>query len=380
MYDDELEAARTHYETALRLDPGNIHAHQRLSLVLLELGDHDGMRRHRRLGFAAQPMQSFPFLGEREPVRLLVLASSPAADIAWPKLVDNQVFAVTTLVAEFHDPLAPLPPHDLIFNAIGDADLSRADLLAAKAIVARSSAPIVNHPAKVLDTGRLENARRLGGLPGVVTPRVVMVPREDFAPSDVLGTLASAGLHFPLLLRSPGFHTGRHFVRVDRAEHLPAAAASLPGPQLMAIQYLDARDADGLARKYRVMMIDGRLFPLHLAVSSDWKVHYATSAMNADAALQAEEAAFLEDMPVVLGRQAMTALSAIQDALGLDYAGADFAVNTAGEVVLFEANAVMNILPPDASAQWNYRRGAVGRALAAARAMLVARAGSDVRS
>ena len=374
MYDDEMEAARAHYEIALRLDPGNVHAHQRLSLLMLELGDREGMRRHRRLGFAPQPIQSLPFLGHGEPILLLVLTSMPAADIAWLQFVDRGRFAITTLVAEFADPLAPLPPHDLIFNAIGDADLAADDLRAAQTLVARSPAPVINDPAKVLPTGRAENAARLGRLPGVVTPRIVMLPRGAFARLNIADVLTEAGLAAPLLIRSPGFHTGRHFVRVDRAEDLAAAAAGLPGEALMAIEYLDARGPDGLARKYRVMMIGGELYPLHLAASGDWKVHYATGAMDGDAALQAEEAAFLEHMPAVLGERAMGALAAIQAALGLDYAGADFALTADGEVALFEANAVMNIIPPDGSPQWDYRRGPVGRAIDAAREMLAARA------
>ena len=233
---------------------------------------------------------------------------------------------------------------------------------------------MINDPAKVLPTGRAENAARLGRLPGVVTPRIVMLPRGAFARLNIADVLTEAGLAAPLLIRSPGFHTGRHFVRVDRAEDLAAAAAGLPGEALMAIEYLDARGPDGLARKYRVMMIGGELYPLHLAASGDWKVHYATGAMDGDAALQAEEAAFLEHMPAVLGERAMGALAAIQAALGLDYAGADFALTADGEVALFEANAVMNIIPPDGSPQWDYRRGPVGRAIDAAREMLAARA------
>jgi hypothetical protein len=370
MYEDDLDGARTHYEIALRLDPGNVHAHQRLSGLFHETGELEAMRRHRRLGFAGQPISSLAYLGEGEPIPLLVLTSTPGGDIAWPDLIDAQVFAVTTLVVEFYDPTAPLPPHRLIFNAIGDADLSRADLLAAQALTARSAAPVINDPAKVLPTGRVDNAARLGALPSVVAPKIAILARETFADAGVVERLAHEGLGFPLLLRSPGFHTGRHFVRVDRPEDLPPAAASLPGPELMAMQYLDARGPDGLARKYRVMMIDGRLYPLHLAVSSDWKVHYASSAMSGDAGLQAEEALFLERMPEVLGERAMAALAVIQTTLGLDYGGVDFALSPAGELLLFEANAVMKIVPPDASSQWDYRRNAVGRASAAARRMV----------
>ncbi len=372
MADGELDAARTHFETALRLDPGNAAAHQQLSALLRDLGEADAAEHHRRLGFAAEPVRRLAYLGQGDAIPLIVLTSTPGGDIAWEKLIDRQVFAVTAIAAEFFD--GPLPQHGAVFNAIGDVDVSRSDLLAAERLIAGSSAPILNHPAKVLLTGRAENAERLDALPGVVTPKTAILPRSDLEASDAIAALAGHGFSFPLLLRSPGFHTGRHFSRVDHAGDLAAAVAALPGPELMAIEALDARGPDGFARKYRVMMIGGALYPLHLAISPDWKVHYATGAMRDQPGFQAEEARFLADVPGVLGARAMAALAAIQNALGLDYGGADFALGPKGEVLLFEANATMNIIPPDASAQWDYRRPAIEAATAAARTMLVSRA------
>ena len=208
----------------------------------------------------------------------------------------------------------------------------------------------------------------------MTTPKIILLSRAELECADAAIALAARGFDFPLLLRSPGFHTGRHFTRVNEPTALAAAVAALPGPELMAIQHLDARGPDGFARKYRVMMIGGGLYPLHLAVSGDWKVHYATGGMADRPDLQAEEARFLDAMPEVLGERAMAALTAIQAALGLDYAGADFGLGPAGEVLLFEANATMNIIPPDNSAQWDYRRAAIDRALAAARTLLIERA------
>jgi hypothetical protein len=182
-------------------------------------------------------------------------------------------------------------------------------------------------------------------------------------------------LRFPLLLRSPGFHTGRHFVAVTRREDLVAAAAKLPRDEVLAIQYLDARGRDGMARKYRVMIIDKVLYPLHLAISGDWKVHYFTAAMAANAAYREEEQRFLEDMPGVLGRDAMAALAQIGGVLGLDYAGIDFGLAPDGSLLLFEANPAMVVNPPEPDAMWDYRRAPIGRVLEAVRRMLLARAG-----
>jgi glutathione synthase/RimK-type ligase-like ATP-grasp enzyme len=172
----------------------------------------------------------------------------------------------------------------------------------------------------------------------------------------------------------PGFHTGRHFVRVERREDLAAAIDQLPGDEVLAIDYLDARGADGMARKYRVMIIDGALYPLHLAVSADWKVHYFTADMAANASYREEERRFLANMSGVLGARAVVALGAIGKNLGLDYAGVDFTVAADGSLLLFEANATMVINPPDSDPMWDYRRVPILAALDAAKHMLLAKA------
>jgi glutathione synthase/RimK-type ligase-like ATP-grasp enzyme len=70
----------------------------------------------------------------------------------------------------------------------------------------------------------------------------------------------------------------------------------------------------------------------------------------------------------------MAALERIRDALGLDYAGVDFAVTAEGEILVFEANATMVVNPPEPDERWAYRRTAVDRIHGAVRTMLIERA------
>ena len=136
------------------------------------------------------------------------------------------------------------------------------------------------------------------------------------------------------------------------------------------MQCLDARGPDGWWRKGRVMIIGGALYPLHWAISDDWKVHYFTAGMAGCAAHRAEEARFLDDMGGFLGAWAVAALAAIGRVLGLDYAGVDFALGEDGAVMVFEANAAMVILAPPDGEMWDYRRKAAAAALAAARGLI----------
>jgi tetratricopeptide (TPR) repeat protein len=357
----DFDAAKTEFEAAVAARPGLAAAHQGLARVLTALDRPDAAAAHWRRALGAGGFAPQPFCGAGPGLPILLLVSARGGNIPTRALLDDTLFAVTALYAEHHDPAAPLPPHAVIFDAIGDADLCGAALQSARAIVARSTAPVVNPPDRVARTGRAEIARRLRGLRGVVAPDIAPIRRSD---------LARADFAFPHLFRSPGFNTGQHFVRVERREDLAAALADLPGDELLAIQPLDARGPDGLFRKYRAMLIDGALYPLHLAISTDWKVHYFSAAMAECAAHRAEEAAFLADMPAAIGGRAVAALGAIAAELGLDYAGVDFAVAPDGRLLLFEANPGMVISPPGPEPMWDYRRVPIERALAAVKALL----------
>jgi hypothetical protein len=361
----EFDSAKAEFELALAARPGIAAAHQGLARVLSVLGEPGAAADHWRQALSAGALAPQPFCGVGAGVPVLLLVSAAGGNIPTRVLLDDTVFAVTALYAEHHDPATALPAHAVIFNAIGDADLCGGVLRNAHAIVAASGAPVINAPALVSRTGRIAIADRLRGLSDLVAPRMAAIRSAEPLP---------AGLSFPCLVRSPGFHTGQHFVSVERREDLAMAIADLPGDELLAIEPLDARGGDGLYRKYRVMFIGGALYPLHLAVSAHWKVHYFSAAMAENPVHREEEAAFLADMSATIGRRAIAALEAITAELGLDYAGADFAVSPDGRLLLFEANPGMVISPPGPGAMWDYRRAPTDRALAAVKALLLAKA------
>jgi hypothetical protein len=351
--DGDEASARAQFDSVLAVNPVHPQAHQGLARLLAAIGDPTA-EVHWQQGFSGHAVVARPYRGMGTGEAVLLLVSARGGNVATQRWVNDRRFAVSAIYAEFFDPTEPLPPHDLVVNAIGDADLCHEALDRAEAMVARSSSPIINQPARVRRTGRAEMAHRMRHVSGVITPRIVTISRA--VPP------AAAGLRFPLLLRAPGFHTGQHFHFVPTADGWSDTVATLPGKTVLALEYLDARGPDGMARKYRVMCIDGRLYPLHLAISTDWKVHYFTAEMATNAAFREEERRFLEDMPTVLGERAMVALAAIAATLGLDYAGIDFALAPDGSVLLFEANATMAMPSPDPDPIWDYRRTAFASA------------------
>jgi glutathione synthase/RimK-type ligase-like ATP-grasp enzyme len=367
--------AREHYEAALAIDPSHLEAHRGLALALAEQGETERAREHREAGFRGAALTTLPYRGAGEPIRVLVLVSASPGNTRTDAFLDDRIFAVSKLVVEYYDSNVVLPEHDLAFNAVGDADICADALRAVARVLELVEAPVINPPSAIAPTGRAQNAARLAKLEGVIAPRTLDVTRAALLDESARESLAAQGLHFPLLVRSPGYHAGKNFERVERPEDLPAALAALPGNDLIAIEFVDTRGPDAKVRKYRAIFAGGAIYPLHLAIAAQWKVHYFSADMAENSANRVEEEAFLAEMPRAIGPRAMAALERVQTALGLDFGGIDFALAPDGRIVVFEANATMVVPLPDDDERWAYRVAPVERIYVAVREMLQTTAG-----
>lgn len=371
---DNLAAAQSAFMAALQLNPLHRKAWCGLAVVFERKGETDAADLVWREAFREVGPPLSVYRGSNEPVRVLLLWSAVDGNIPLKPVLDDAIFQWATFFVESYCEDMTLPPHDVVLNAVGEPDLPTRALMMAQQIVRASSAAVVNHPSRVQTTTRQGVSDRLRSIPGVVTPRMIAVPRNALASSPEK-LLEESSLRWPLLVRSLGFHTGKHFVLVERPADLKPAIAKLPGEELLVIAFLDTRGPDGNFRKYRVMFIDGKLYPLHLAISREWMVHYYTAQMST-AEYRAEEAEFLADFRGVIGAQGVAALEQVRDELGLDYGGVDFSLDHRGRLVIFEANATMTVRIPPAGHEWDYARPAAERIQSAVRDMLLDRARS----
>ncbi len=340
--EEEWQAARRHYEAALAIQPDLAPAHQGLSYVLQELGESEQARNHRDRGFGRDPWFSLPYRGAAKPLTVLLLVSAVGGNIPVESILDNAQFRVHVVAVDYWQPASGLPAHDVVFNAIGDADVAESSLQAAKSVVDFSGRPVVNPLERIRETGRQQVMERIRGLSGVRTARMIPMSRDELLLPRVGEHLLAQGFRCPFLLRAVGYHTGRHFVSIDDLGQIRSALSQMPGYSFWVIERLDTAHADGTFRKFRIMMVDGKLWPLHCAISNQWKVHYYTALMDVPE-YQDMESAFLGNMSDFLGTDALARLESIQEVLGLDYGGIDFDIVETGEVMLFEANATMVI-------------------------------------
>ncbi len=302
---------------------------------------------------------------------VLVLANACVGNVPLDELMPRRTNTRITWHTDFATDAqaSHLPPHDVAFNAVGNADLLDESFHRLTGFAAAH--PMLNDADAVARTRRDRLSQTLHGLPGVVVPETVRLSRS--AAMDLPAALAAADLVHPVLLRPVAGHGGEGAHLLETAEQI---AAYRPGEAdgYYAVAYHDCRHPDGHYRKYRTIFVDGACYPYHLAISDHWLVHYFSAAMLSAPWKRQEEHRFLADPASVLGPTATTALAAINQRLGLDFAGIDYTLLPDGRILVFEANATMLVHLRDSAEHFPYKHAHVPAIFDAFDAMLTRQA------
>lgn len=224
-------------------------------------------------------------------------------------------------------------------NFMADADLYRRALGQAVKFVEKVGTPCFNHPVSVLGTTREAVARKLTGIAGLEVPVTVRVCAERFA--QLREAVEKAGMRYPVLMRMAGDHGGVSTVLVNGPDDWEAANP-LPwgGRDAYLTQFTDFRDEDGFYRKVRLAVAGSEVFLKHRFVSKQWLVHLKSHLHGT----QEQERAFMDRFDAEHLPRLRPVLLEMARRLGLDYFGVDACLRPDGSLLLFEANATMNIL------------------------------------
>ncbi|MEO6967173.1 MAG: hypothetical protein ABI132_01770 [Rhodanobacteraceae bacterium] len=227
-----------------------------------------------------------------------------------------------------------------LINAVAHPDISSIALRMLEQFIAESDVGCFNHPVAVLGLGRDGIATKLKNLAGVHMPRTARVRIDE--PDDLNRIADESGLAWPLIVRVAGSHRGAATVKIDEPGKIRAALRGLAwgGHDLYLTQYVECRDQDGYYRKLRVVVVGGEVFLRHLVIADGWLVHVHDRLLGH---LQ-EETATLADFRGGILPELRDRLHAIADAVDMDYFGIDCNLRPDGRLLVFEVNAMMDIL------------------------------------
>lgn len=238
-----------------------------------------------------------------------------------------------------------VPDHALILNTIADADTEAASLRTlARYLEGRDDVPVINHPARVLETTRDNNHRRLNALGGIVFPRTERLPvtAADSAAATA-ARINALGFDFPFIIRRTGTHTAVSTALVHSDAELMQYLENAGATTLYLIEFHENASDAGHYSKLRFFAIDGALYPVVYHTDRVWNVHGGnrkTFMASHDWMLEREQR-FLADPAAVIGTAVYDRLAALPKIIGLEFFGFDFTLLPDGDVLIFELNPAM---------------------------------------
>jgi hypothetical protein len=266
---------------------------------------------------------------------------------------------------------------DLVVNAISDADANRRSLTEAVALVRRTGdVPVINHPDKVLKTGRQSIAQMAADIPGLMAPPVVVMQPRRLREIEERWRSGAIPHDFVIRPYTGDNHGGHNMLRVSSEEELGAIEQfAFDGGPFGIAPFVDYRSRDGYYRKYRIVFINGEPYPRHLIIRSQWMIHShdRLELMTDRPDLQVEEQRYLANPREVIGPKAWAGLHELARRTKLNFVGMDFSLLPDGRALLFECNAAMNVLGSGAGGGFAYLSPVVERIQAAMTNMVAKR-------
>ncbi|MGF6774049.1 glutathione synthase/RimK-type ligase-like ATP-grasp enzyme [Paraburkholderia sp. GAS199] len=330
------------------------------------------MRRHYRIKEAA---------GNARPLKLLVLKSPGdlMANTPFECLLEKADLQIDVLYVDAELPREyALPEHDVVMVAACANDANNEVLARIAALLNTTRKRVVNAPQGIAHTTRDGAYALLGGVRGIRMAPTVRVSR---AQALELGSAqhtsqAAPGMRFPLIIRPVGSHAGQDLERMTCFEELAAYVERSTCAEFYVAPFIDYRSADGLFRKYRIVMIGKTPYLCHMGISAHWMVHYPYQEMIAHAERRDEEARAMSGFDSAFAIRHREAMQAVVELTGLDYVGFDCAESADGQLVIFEIATGMVVHDMDDPVIFPYKQARMRRVFDAFHQMLVALAAS----
>ena len=325
-----------------------------LSVIAQLLGDQQLGLTIQAETLAQQQLFQSSSAGQTPKLRVLALAAAldMGGNMPIEFLLEGSGIELTTLYVVPGIPLPqPLPDHDVAIVVASETDESREALLEIARLSMIWPRPVLNAPGHFCNLERDRLHRLLAGAPGLAIPLTERLSREQL--SDIARSnsgLADIGLSFPITARPTGSHAGFGLEKLEGSQNITQYLQERPEQEFFISQYIHYAGDDGLFRKFRIAILDGQPFAVHMAISDQWKIWYLNAEMRTDGKKRAEEAEFMRSFDDSFAARHRCAFGELSARVGLDYFTIDCAESRQGELLIFEADhtgIVHNMDPPE---------------------------------
>jgi tetratricopeptide (TPR) repeat protein len=356
---------------ALKVDPTNHEILYNKSLILKELDRPDDAQKLYQQAINVKIVLSPVFISERsatQKAEALIVNRRPPVDASLRSFASLSRYCQnfpgqlgTQLSDDFHfnyvfftdaidaSARAKIPKPDFVINNDVDAELlfSEGLLTGLSEFVDSFGVPVVNHPAKALQTGRESASTMYGDISGVVVPKTMRFSSAGKT-RQALAREIEEQFALPVIIRTLIGHEGVGMIKIDSREELFKLLCADCPENFFITQFVDARGTREHYRKIRAAIVGDEIIFIRVDFDDHWNIHGRKKPTRwafykERPHLLEEEKKICKDPESTLGRQAMQALRAIRQRNPLEVFGIDFDVDGDGRLVFFEANAAMNL-------------------------------------
>ena len=357
-------------------NPNDANALMDLSTVLQLRGNRETALDVQAQALAIQQLYRPPTAGGQSEIRLLaimgpgdLMSNSPLEF-----LLENADVALDLLYVAPGLPLPPsLPDHDVLFVAIAQSDKNLPLLKEIASAIKSWPRQILNMPDRIALLSRDGACALLKSVPEVVMPVTARISRqvlEQIGHETLSITTVLEDGDFPVIVRPVDSHAGQGLDKIDHPAALADYLKKAPNSEFYVARFVDYRSPDGQFRKYRIVLIDGRPFVCHMAISNHWMIHYLNAGMADSAEKRDEEARFMADFDTGFARLHEHAFRAINERAGLDYLGIDCGETSDGKLLIFEIDSCMIVHAIDPVDIFPYKQPQMQKVFSAFREML----------
>ena len=261
------------------------------------------------------------------------------------------------------------PKPDIIFNSICDPDVSKNALTILENFIKDKDVPVLNPPSLIRKTTRDGIYDMFRDQDWIKIPKTIKIYPKSLSETET--SLNEHDLQPPFLFREAGEH-GRKLSHIsDEGTLHPLEQFAFDGRPYYVTEFVDYRSDDGLYRKARFLIVDGKPYPRHLIVSNGWNIHASSrnDLMKSDFVYQREEKKFIRAVDPEIDRICRR----IHENVKLDYFGIDCTIDKSGKMTIFEINACVR---PLGGTQFDYLQQSNASIMKAIEEMILRRAAS----
>lgn len=360
------------------LDATDNNALMDLSIVLQLRGDPTTAMAIQRQALQQQQLYTLPAKNGSAAIRLLAIMAPGTliANTPLEFLVENSDIELQMLYVSPDLPLPEsLPEHDIAIVAASELEGNMPILQQLQDLTEFWPRPVLNDPVRIPSVCRDAASDLLKSVPGVEIKHTIRLDRlsiEQLGKEEISLSSILESEDYPIIIRPIDSHAGKGLSKINQPSDILEYLKTMPAEAEFYIsKFVDYSESDGMFRKARIVVIDGKPFVAHMAVSSKWMVHYLNAGMTESVAKRAEEECFMSEFENDFGARHAKAINGITDQLGLDYYAIDCAETADGKLLVFEVGNAMVVHTMDPEDIFPYKKPQMRRVYEAFRAMLV---------